>query len=59
MYLKNSGLGGKFYIKKETLNFAAKREEMSNAWEETLNVDFMQDFYLHVFECHGNFNGLV
>lgn len=32
---------------------------MSNAWEETLNVDFMQDFYLHGFECHGSFTGFV
>lgn len=32
---------------------------MSNAWEETLNVDFVQDFYLHDFECHGSFTGFV
>lgn len=35
VYLKNSGLGGKLYTKKENLNFGAKRQEMSNAWEET------------------------
>lgn len=32
---------------------------MPNAWEETLNVDFMQDFCLHEFNCHGNFTGIV
>lgn len=64
MYLKTSGLGGKLYtfiifFKKENFNFAAKKGRNVKCLGGDLNVDFTQEFYLHGFECHGNFNGLV
>lgn len=64
VYLKNSGLGGRLYtfiifLKMKTLNFAAKKGRNVKCLGGDLNVDFMQDFYLHGFECHGSFNGLV